>query len=136
MQTDFFYRLRSPQLPNCHPDCVVCTLNQWHISELTSHSQPKRSKQLLKKNSAILNEDALYVRAACRRQTLKANEDSLAAGAIHYEVQNTFPVFWLLTPEFCFDKFAPKGDRSRFIHAAIQAYITQIQTEKLRQRID
>lgn len=33
------------------------------------------------------------------------------------------------------DKFAPKGDRSRFIHAAIQAYITQIQTEKLRQQL-
>jgi CopG family transcriptional regulator/antitoxin EndoAI len=33
------------------------------------------------------------------------------------------------------DKFAPKGDRSRFIHAAIEAYITQIQTEKLRQQL-
>ncbi|QLE57830.1 hypothetical protein [Nostoc sp. TCL26-01] len=33
------------------------------------------------------------------------------------------------------DKFAPKGDRSRFIHAAIQAYITQIQAEKLRQHL-
>ncbi|MFW9261603.1 hypothetical protein A4S05_02025 [Nostoc sp. KVJ20] len=41
------------------------------------------------------------------------------------------------------DKFAPKGDspeetlreRSRFIDAAIQAYITQIQTEKLRQQL-
>ena len=33
------------------------------------------------------------------------------------------------------DKFAPKGDRSRFIHAAIQAYLTQIQKEKLRQQL-
>lgn len=33
------------------------------------------------------------------------------------------------------DKFVLKGDRSRFIHAAIQAYITQIQKEKLRQQL-
>jgi CopG family transcriptional regulator / antitoxin EndoAI len=41
------------------------------------------------------------------------------------------------------DKFAPNGDspeetlreRSEFIHDAIQAYITQIQTEKLRQQL-
>ena len=33
------------------------------------------------------------------------------------------------------DKFVPKGDRSRFIHVAIQAYITQIQKEKLRQQL-
>ncbi|NJM65075.1 MAG: hypothetical protein HC851_05090 [Acaryochloris sp. RU_4_1] len=33
------------------------------------------------------------------------------------------------------DKFVPKGDRSRFIHAAIQAYLNQIQTEKLRQQL-
>jgi CopG family transcriptional regulator / antitoxin EndoAI len=33
------------------------------------------------------------------------------------------------------DKFVPKGDRSRFIQAAIQAYLTQIQTEKLRQQL-
>ena len=33
------------------------------------------------------------------------------------------------------DKFVPKGDRSRFINAAIQAYITQIQKEKLRQQL-
>ncbi|WP_289500537.1 hypothetical protein [Gloeocapsopsis sp. IPPAS B-1203] len=33
------------------------------------------------------------------------------------------------------DSFAPKGDRSRFIHAAIQAYLAQVQTEKLRQQL-
>ncbi|NJK76135.1 MAG: hypothetical protein HC849_09995 [Oscillatoriales cyanobacterium RU_3_3] len=33
------------------------------------------------------------------------------------------------------DRFVPKGDRSRFIHAAICAYITQIQKEKLRQQL-
>lgn len=33
------------------------------------------------------------------------------------------------------ETFAPKGERSRFIHAAIQAYISQIQKEKLRQQL-
>lgn len=33
------------------------------------------------------------------------------------------------------DRYAQKGDRSKFIHAAIQAYLTQIQTEKLRQQL-
>ena len=33
------------------------------------------------------------------------------------------------------DEFAPKGERSRFIHAAIEAHISQIQKEKLRQQL-
>jgi len=33
------------------------------------------------------------------------------------------------------DEYAPKGDRSRFIHEAIQHYINQIQKEKLRQQL-
>lgn len=33
------------------------------------------------------------------------------------------------------DRHVPKGDRSQFIHAAIQAHLTQIQKEKLRQQI-
>lgn len=33
------------------------------------------------------------------------------------------------------DQYVPKGDRSQFIHTAIQAYLTQIQKEKLRQQI-
>lgn len=33
------------------------------------------------------------------------------------------------------DRLAPKGDRSRFIHEAIQHYIAQIQKEKLRQQV-
>ena len=33
------------------------------------------------------------------------------------------------------DEYAPKGDRSRFIHEAIQHYINQIQKQKLRQQL-
>lgn len=33
------------------------------------------------------------------------------------------------------DEFAPKGERSRFIDAAIQAHISQIQKERLRQQL-
>jgi CopG family transcriptional regulator/antitoxin EndoAI len=33
------------------------------------------------------------------------------------------------------DRFSVKGDRSRFIHEAIQHYITQIQKEHLRQQL-
>ncbi|GAX40354.1 hypothetical protein NIES4075_13190 [Tolypothrix sp. NIES-4075] len=33
------------------------------------------------------------------------------------------------------DEYAPKGDRSRFIHEAIQHYINQIQKDKLRQQL-
>lgn len=33
------------------------------------------------------------------------------------------------------DEYAPKGDRSRFIHEAIQHYIKQIQKQKLRQQL-
>ena len=33
------------------------------------------------------------------------------------------------------DKFVPKGDRSRFIHVAIQTYITQIKKENLQQQL-
>ncbi|MGA7937035.1 MAG: ribbon-helix-helix domain-containing protein [Kovacikia sp.] len=33
------------------------------------------------------------------------------------------------------DQHVAKGDRSQFIHAAIQAYLSQIQKEKLRQQL-
>ena len=33
------------------------------------------------------------------------------------------------------DEYAPKGDRSRFIHEAIQHYINQIQKQKLREQL-
>jgi CopG family transcriptional regulator/antitoxin EndoAI len=33
------------------------------------------------------------------------------------------------------DKFAPKGDRSRFIHEAIQHYIAQIEKQKLTEQL-
>jgi metal-responsive CopG/Arc/MetJ family transcriptional regulator len=33
------------------------------------------------------------------------------------------------------DRHVPKGDRSQFIHAAIQAYLAQLQKQKLRQQI-
>lgn len=33
------------------------------------------------------------------------------------------------------DALVPKGERSRFIHAAIQAHISQIQKEQLRQQL-
>jgi CopG family transcriptional regulator / antitoxin EndoAI len=33
------------------------------------------------------------------------------------------------------DEFVSKGERSRFINSAIQAYISQIQKEKLRQQL-
>jgi CopG family transcriptional regulator / antitoxin EndoAI len=33
------------------------------------------------------------------------------------------------------DELVPKGDRSSFIHTAIQTYITEIKKEKLRQQL-
>jgi CopG family transcriptional regulator / antitoxin EndoAI len=33
------------------------------------------------------------------------------------------------------DKFAPKGERSRFIHEAIQHYIAQIEKQKLTEQL-
>lgn len=33
------------------------------------------------------------------------------------------------------DELAPKGERSRFIHAAIEAHISQFEKEKLRQQL-
>jgi CopG family transcriptional regulator / antitoxin EndoAI len=33
------------------------------------------------------------------------------------------------------DRHVPKGDRSQFIHTAIQAYLAQLQKQKLRQQL-
>lgn len=49
----------------------------------------------------------------------------------HHRINITLPTETLQQ----LDELVPKGDRSRFIHAAIQAYVAHIQKEKLRQQL-
>jgi CopG family transcriptional regulator / antitoxin EndoAI len=49
----------------------------------------------------------------------------------HQRINITLPIETLQA----LDRHVPKGDRSQFIHAAIQAYLAQLQKQKLRQQI-
>jgi CopG family transcriptional regulator / antitoxin EndoAI len=49
----------------------------------------------------------------------------------HHRINITLPTETLHQ----LDELVAKGDRSRFIHAAIQSHISQIQKQKLRQQL-